>query len=68
MQAIKRFSENHPKAAKWIREGGLFFIISNVITVFKYLLLQFLPALFAGLPMIDFGWPGIPMTLFGETF
>lgn len=68
MQAIKRFSENHPKAAKWIREGGLFFIISNVITVFKYLLLQFLPALFAGLPMVDFGWPGIPMTLFGETF
>lgn len=26
------------------------------------------PGAFAGLPMVDFGWPGIEMTLFGETF
>ena len=38
------------------------------ITVFKYLLLQFLPKAFASLPVVDFGWPGIPVTLFGETF
>ena len=53
---------------KWIREGGLYFIVCNLITVFKYLMLQFLPLLFAKLPMVDFGWPGIEMTLFGETF
>ena len=51
-----------------MREGGLFVVVSNLITVFKYLLLQFLPKAFAGLPMVDFGWPGIPVTLFGETF
>ena len=38
------------------------------ITVFKYLLLQFLPAAFQSLPNIDFGFPGIDVTLFGETF
>lgn len=72
MQGIKnwwnRFVEGHPKAAQWIREGGLFVIVSNAITVFKYLLLTFLPAAFASLPNIDFGFPGIDLTLFGETF
>ena len=62
------FAEKHPKAAQWIREGGLFVIVSNVITVFKYLILQFLPAAFAGLGDQAFGWPGIPLTLFGKTF
>ena len=62
------FARNHPGAAKWIREGGLFVIVSNVITVFKYLLITFLPAAFAGLGNSSFGWPGIPVTLFGETF
>ena len=32
---------------RWIREGGLFVIVCNLITVFKYILLQFLPAAFA---------------------
>lgn len=68
MSVWTKFAQKHPEAAKWIREGGLFVIVSNLITVFKYLLLQFLPAVFQGLPMVDFGWPGIPVTLFGETF
>lgn len=58
----------HPGAAKWIREGGLFVIVSNLITVFKYILLMFLPFAFAGLPKIDFGFLGVDITLFGETF
>lgn len=62
------FAQKHPGAAKWIREGGLFVIVSNLITVFKYLLLTFLPAAFAGLGTRSFGWPGIPVTMFGETF
>ena len=48
--------------------GGLFVIVSNLITVLKYLLLLFLPLAFAGLPKVDFGFPGIDITLFGETF
>lgn len=68
MNAIKDFVEKHPKLSKWIREGGLFVIISNVITVFKYLILQFLPKLFKSLPLVAFGFPGVELTLFGKTF
>ncbi|MCR5272099.1 MAG: hypothetical protein K6E13_03845 [Lachnospiraceae bacterium] len=68
MNLWNSFVKKNPVLAKWVREGGLFVIVSNLITVFKYLLLTFLPALFAGLGDRTFGWPGIPMTLFGETF
>ena len=68
MSAIKNWVEKNPKIAKWIREGGLFVLVSNLITVFKYILLTFLPAAFAFLPNVDFGFPGIDITLFGETF
>ena len=47
MKFWKDFVEKHPAVAKWVREGGLFVIVSNLITVFKYLLLTFLPAAFA---------------------
>ena len=53
---------------RWLREGGLFLVASGVVTLLKYLILQFLPSLFADLPLVDFGWPGIRMTLLGESF
>lgn len=31
----------------WLREGGLYLIVSGVVTVLKYLLLLFLPRAFA---------------------
>ena len=62
------FVESHPKLAKWIREGGLFVLVSNLITVFKYFLLTFLPAAFAFLGSRDFGFPGIDLALFGIQF
>lgn len=68
MNFWKNFVEKHPKLSQWIREGGLFVIISNLITVFKYIILQFLPKLFVSLPLVDFGFPGIPLTMFGKTF
>ena len=68
MNFWNNFAAKHPAAATWVREGGLFVIVSNLITVFKYLLLQFLPKAFASLPVVDFGWPAIDITLFGETF
>ena len=61
MNLWKQFEEKYPKAAKWVREGGLFVIVSNLITVFKYLLLTFLPGAFAFLGDRAFGWPGIPL-------
>ena len=33
-----------------------------------HLLLQFLPAAFSSLPVVDFGWPGIEVTMLGVTF
>lgn len=72
METIKNlwngFAEKHPAASKWVREGGLFVIVSNLITVFKYLLLTFLPAAFASLGSTAFGWPGIQASLFGIPF
>lgn len=60
------FSEKHPAISKWIREGGLFFLFSNLVTVWQYLLLQFLPGLFSQYAHIGWGWPGIQLTLLGQ--
>lgn len=62
------FQEKNPKLAQWVREGGLFVIVSNVITVFKALILIFLPAAFAWMGSHDYGFPGIDITMFGHTF
>lgn len=35
-----RFAKKHPSASKWIREGGLFVIVSNLITVLKLSLIH----------------------------
>ena len=72
MEKIKQlwlnFENKYPKASQWVREGGLFVIVSNVITIFKYLLLTFLPLAFAFMGSQDFGFPGIDITLFGIEF
>lgn len=72
MEKIKKmwlgFEEKHPKASQWVREGGLFVIVSNLITIFKYLLLTFLPLAFAFMGSQDFGFPGVDITLFGIEF
>ena len=62
------FAEKHPKLSQWVREGGLFIIVSNLITVFKYLILTFLPLAFAFMGSRDFGFPGVDLTMFGITF
>ena len=67
---MKEWLEKHPKAAQWIREGGLFLLFSYVVTFIKMLLLMFLPALFHGIvgdaefaellghPIPDGSWSG----------
>ncbi len=69
MQGFKNWMERHPKAAQWIREGGLFLVFSYVVTFIKMLLLMFLPAMFHGI-VGDVEWlfPGVPVTLFGVDF
>ena len=66
---MKNWMEKHPKAAQWIREGGLFLIFSYVVTAIKALLLIFLPTMFHNM-VGDVEWlfPGVPVTLFGVSF
>jgi len=66
----KNFKESHPKLAKWVREGGLFILFSNLVTVFQYLVIQFLPYIgpFKKLAGTEFSWPAIPAKLFGVEF
>ena len=69
MQGFKNWMEQHPKAAQWIREGGLFLLFSYVVTFIKMLLLIFLPTFYHGM-VGDAEWlfPGIPVSLFGVDF
>ncbi len=62
------FANGHPGAARWIREGGFFLIFSYVVTFLKYLMLMFLPALFASYADNGWGWPSVEGNLFGITF
>ena len=62
------FADKNPKAAQWVREGGLFFLVSNFITLFKYLILTFLPLAFAFMGNRDFGFPGVDVTILGVEF
>ena len=66
---MNRFADKHPKAAEWIRKGGLFLIFSWVVTALKAVMLMFLPALFHGI-VGDAEWlfPGVPVELFGVGF
>ena len=69
MNFMNSFAEKHPKAAEWIRKGGLFLIFSWAVTALKAVMLMFLPGLFHGF-VGDTEWlfPGIPVELFGVGF
>ncbi len=63
---MNNFAEKHPKAAQWIREGGLFLIFSYVVTFLKWGLLTFLPNFFHGLVGdVGWSWPGINVKILG---
>ena len=55
-QLWANFAEKHPKLSVWVREGGFFIIISNLITIFAFMGNR------------DFGFPGIDLTLLGIEF
>ena len=69
MNIMNHFAEKHPKAAEWIRKGGLFLIFSWAVTALKAVMLMFLPTLFHGI-VGDAEWlfPGLPVELFGVGF
>ncbi len=57
-----RFSEKHPKGSKLLWQFIKFFVFSNGVTIFQYLVYTFLPYAF-GLKMagIEWIWPGIEL-------
>lgn len=69
MSFMDNFASKHPKAAAWLRKGGLFVIFSYVVTFLKMLLLMFLSDLFRGVVgNAQWLWPNIPVELFGVQF
>ena len=69
MNFMNDFAQKHPKAAEWVRKGGLFLIFSWVVTALKAVMLMFLPSLYHGI-VGDVEWlfPGVPVELFGVGF
>lgn len=69
MNFMNSFAEKHPKAAEWIRKGGLFLIFSWVVTALNAVMLMFLPDVFRGMVGdAEWLWPNIPVALFGVQF
>jgi len=65
-QWFENFAQKHPKAARWIREGGLFLVFSYFVTFLKWLLLTVLPGLFRGaVGDVAWAWPGIEVSVMG---
>ena len=62
----RTFARNHPKAAKWVWQIGVFYLFSLAVTVLQYALFTFLPYLFGeGLASTAFMWPHIPISFAG---
>ena len=64
----KSFEAKNPKLSQWVREGGLFLIISNAITIVRGLAQGWLTSLFAalGVSTLTWGWPDVTFSLFGK--
>ncbi len=73
MEGIKNwwsdYEKKHPSASKWIREGGFFFLFSNLVTIVQYIIYAFMPGLL-GLELAgtQWSWPAVPAKLFGIDF
>ena len=66
---LENFAEKHPKAAQWIREGGLFLVFSYIVTFIKWALLTFLQPVFENLiGLKQWLWPNIPAKIAGIPF
>ncbi len=62
------FEEKNPKLSQWVREGGLFVLVSNFVTILRALLMTFLTPAFAFLGTHSWGWPNAELSLFGVPF
>ena len=58
------FAEKHPKGAALLYKIFFFFIFSQGVTIWQYLVMTFLPYLFGSLASISFVWPAIELGTF----
>lgn len=72
MQKIKEwwqsFEHKNPKISTWVREGGLFFLVSNLITIIRGLLIGFLQPAFGFMGTAAIGFPNLTLNIFGIEF
>ena len=68
--AWQRFVDKRPKLSKWIREGGLFVLISNLITIVRALMMTLFTNMFIALSVSTaaWGWPNINVEMLGTSF
>jgi predicted DNA-binding protein (UPF0251 family) len=64
----KSFETKYPKASKWVYEGGLFVLVSNLVTILRALMMTFLTPAFSFLGTHSWGWPNAELSLFGVPF
>ncbi len=62
------FVDKHPGLSRWIREGGLFFLVSNGITIVRAILVTLLEPAFGFFGSGAVGFPNITLSLFGIEF
>ncbi len=62
------FADKNPKIAQWAREGGLFFLVSNLITIIRGLLVSLLQPAFGFLGSAAIGFPDLQMNILGIEF
>lgn len=62
------FVDKNPKLSQWIREGGLFFLVSNLITIVRGLLVSILQPAFGFLGTAAIGFPNINLNIWGIEF
>ena len=62
------FANKNPKISEWVREGGLFFLVSNLITIIRGILVTILEPVFGFLGSEAIGFPGIMINILGIEF
>lgn len=62
------FAQKNPKLSSWVKEGGLFFLVSNLITIIRGILVSVLQPTFDFLGNAAIGFPNIDLNIFGIEF
>lgn len=64
----REFEEKNPKISTWVREGGLFLLVSTLITIIRGLMIGILQPAFGFLGSGAIGFPNLTLNIFGIEF